>query len=488
MGQLFDERHNPSSASASRPTARATLLEFWQKIDPATGALVHDFTDPEWDTRFLGDLYQDLSEAARKSYALLQTPEFVEEFILDRTLEPAIEEFGYQAVRLIDPACGSGHFLLGAFAASSIAGSRTSPAPTPAPWPSARSTRPRRGPQPVRGGHRAFPAAGGGAPGLRGHAAWPTRPASDQPGGGRLAAARPASRPRGPRASAILLDEPTRATSTRPRTPTSSRRILGQRYHAVVGNPPYITPKDAALNQAYRDASARATGSTPRGAVHGALLRPRHRAEPAQSPAGFVGMITANSFMKREFGKKLIEEFIPRWDLTHVIDTSGAYIPGHGTPTVILFGRHRRRRADRARRHGHPWRAADAGRPCQGARLDGDRRADRPSGSQSEFVSVADLRASASTRTRGASAAAALPSSRSYSIDAASVDPRPTCYEAIGFGSITRRGRVSSAAVDRCASRTIAIGAHSASVEGEDIRDWSLARSTERLFPYDARA
>ena len=28
----------------------------------------------------------------------------------------------------------------------------------------------------------------------------------------------------------------------------------------------------------------------------------------------------------------------PRWTSTHVIDTSGAYIPGHGTPTVILFG------------------------------------------------------------------------------------------------------------------------------------------------------
>ena len=56
-------------------------------------------------------------------------------------------------------------------------------------------------------------------------------------------------------------------------------------------------------------------------------------------PAGYVGMITVNSFMKREFGKKLIEEFFPRIDLTHVIDTSGVYIPGHGTPTVILFGR-----------------------------------------------------------------------------------------------------------------------------------------------------
>src|SRR5262249_13614071 len=59
---------------------------------------------------------QDLSEAARKKYALLQTPVFVEEFILDRTLTPAIETFGLEKVKLIDPACGSGHFLLGAFA------------------------------------------------------------------------------------------------------------------------------------------------------------------------------------------------------------------------------------------------------------------------------------------------------------------------------------------------------------------------------------
>src|SRR5690606_244490 len=57
--------------------------------------------------------------------------------------------------------------------------------------------------------------------------------------------------------------------------------------------------------------------------------------------AGYVGMITANSFMKREFGTKLVREFLPRWDLTHVIDTSGAYIPGHGTPTVILLARNR---------------------------------------------------------------------------------------------------------------------------------------------------
>ena len=80
------------------------------------GALTLDFTDPARDTRFLGDLYQDLSEHAKKTYALLQTPVFVEEFILDRTLEPALAEFGLEHTRLIDPTCGSGHFLLGAFA------------------------------------------------------------------------------------------------------------------------------------------------------------------------------------------------------------------------------------------------------------------------------------------------------------------------------------------------------------------------------------
>ena len=102
-GQLFDERHNPLwsfDPEILSGDAATRLLGLWQRIDPDSGGLAHDFTDPAWDTRFLGDLYQDLSESARKRYALLQTPEFVEEFILDRTLDPAIEEFGFREVRL----------------------------------------------------------------------------------------------------------------------------------------------------------------------------------------------------------------------------------------------------------------------------------------------------------------------------------------------------------------------------------------------------
>jgi hypothetical protein len=109
------EPHNPLWTIGPSDDGVRGLLAYWREVVPETGALRRDFTDPSRSTRFLGDLYQDLSAAARKQYALLQTPEFVESFILDRTLEPAVEEFGLEGFRMIDPACGSGHFLLGAF-------------------------------------------------------------------------------------------------------------------------------------------------------------------------------------------------------------------------------------------------------------------------------------------------------------------------------------------------------------------------------------
>jgi hypothetical protein len=130
LGPLFDERHNPLFRLAVSGDGAMAIVGFWQKIDPDTGTLLHDFSDPEWSTRFLGDLYQDLSEAAQKKFALLQTPEFVEEFILDRTLNPAIAEFGYREVRLIDPTCGSGTSCSAVSPACSNAGRRTNPAAT----------------------------------------------------------------------------------------------------------------------------------------------------------------------------------------------------------------------------------------------------------------------------------------------------------------------------------------------------------------------
>jgi hypothetical protein len=113
--QALVDEHAALHIIAPHSDAVQQLLAFWRQTDD-TGELVWSFRDETLSTRFLGDLYQDLSDFAKKKYALLQTPEFVEEFILDQTLEPALKDRPLEGFKLIDPTCGSGHFLLGAFA------------------------------------------------------------------------------------------------------------------------------------------------------------------------------------------------------------------------------------------------------------------------------------------------------------------------------------------------------------------------------------
>ena len=49
--------------------------------------------------------------------------------------------------------------------------------------------------------------------------------------------------------------------------------ILGRQYHAVVGNPPYITPKDPAMRDAYREIYASCHLNTVWSAIYRAVLR-----------------------------------------------------------------------------------------------------------------------------------------------------------------------------------------------------------------------
>ena len=349
MREFFDRRHNPLWQCGPSGDAAAALLDFWRKADPDTGLLVHDFTDPDWNTRFLGDLYQDLSEAARKKYALLQTPEFIEEFILDRTLTPAIETFGYQVVRLIDPTCGSGHFLLGAFMRLFRLWLAAFPGENPRvlaqnalnaiygvdlnPYAVAIAR--------FRLLLAALQVCGitklKNAPDFTIHLA----------SGDSLLHGRRFRELEGEtrRQSLFESDEEIFRDELKHHYEVEDsealHRILGQQYHAVVGNPPYITVKDGSVSKLYRDrylSCHRKYSLSVPFMERFFDLAVKGDATP-QDPAGFTGQITANSFMKREFGKILIEEYLPRWDLTHIIDTAGAYIPGHGTPTVILFGR-----------------------------------------------------------------------------------------------------------------------------------------------------
>jgi hypothetical protein len=89
----------------------------------------------------------------------------------------------------------------------------------------------------------------------------------------------------------------------------------------------------------------------------------------------------------------LIEEFLAqKVELTHVIDTSGLIIPGHGTPTVILIGRNMLpttrpvRAALRVRGQPPGWEDAAEG-PVWRAIIE---QIGKP-GSESEWISVVDL-------------------------------------------------------------------------------------------------
>jgi hypothetical protein len=344
VAPLYDERHNPLWRLGPTADGARSLRETFTAIEPASGALVHDFTDPEFDTRFLGDLYQDLSEAAKRRYALLQTPEFVERFILDRTLDPAIDEFGLDEVRLIDPTCGSGHFLIGAFERLFRAWQAREPATTATmlaqrcldqiagvdlnPYATA-IARFRLVVVALRACRITRLAE---SPALRFHLA-----TGDSLLHGPL-----------PSDGAPMLFDANRLSLNIAHVfdtedASELKDILGRNYHAVVGNPPYIAVEDEALREAYR----RRYHSCYRGFAMTVPFMERffELARPPQGEgrahAGFVGKITGNNFMKREFGAPLVEKFLPSVDVQVLIDASGAYIPGHGTPTVLLFGRGR---------------------------------------------------------------------------------------------------------------------------------------------------
>ena len=340
---LFAEGKTPLWAVTPSGDAAMKLLAFWREMQPETGQLKRSFEVKGGDTRFLGDLYQELSEKAKKKYALLQTPVFVEEFILDRTLNPAIDEFGLDTVQMIDPTCGSGHFLLGGFARLFRL------------WMQRASNE-------VVAAQKALDGVWGvdmnpfavaiarfrlivaavvacGIERLKDAPGWKIHLAT---GDSLLFGSR------WNRSGDKVLEQTWLATDEGSWAPEiyaceekdALKEVLGQQYHAVVGNPPYIIVRDRTLNAAYRDRYATCHQKYSLAVPFAERFFDLALA-PEDGRCGYVGMITANSFMKREFGKKLVEDFFPRIDLTHVVDTSGAYIPGHTTPTVILLGRNR---------------------------------------------------------------------------------------------------------------------------------------------------
>ncbi|MCC6553052.1 MAG: BREX-2 system adenine-specific DNA-methyltransferase PglX [Polyangiaceae bacterium] len=308
--------HNPIWEVLPSAEGARALVDFFRQREG--GGLRWSFS-AEKRLSFI-HLYQDLLPELVKRHALLATPAFVARLLLDLALDPALDELGDDRVRVIDPACGSGELLVQAF---------------------------------ERLFERSASAAAGADPMARALAALDRVHGIDIVDTAvlvsriRLALAC-LGRARAERLTQVkslpihvgqadsLLD----ATATED---PEARTVLGQRYDVVVGNPPYITCKDALLTKAYRERYVSASRQF-------SLAAPFiERCFQLAVAGGYVAVLSASSFMKRELGRALIEQVLARVELTHVLDTSGAYIPGYGAPTLVLAGRHRAPHSDGVR-------------------------------------------------------------------------------------------------------------------------------------------
>ncbi len=340
------ELFSPQPAEVALPSDELSraLIAFWRHRDADTGA-AWSFAEEHFEGELMGDLYQELDPVVKDRFALCQTPDFVRAFILDRTLTPAITSFGAEEVRLLDPACGSGHFLIDALKRLVAA-----TAAKHSDWERRKVV-----------AHALERVVGVD---LNDYACALARArlimtAAELAGVTSLAEAarfhphvywadgleqveRDELKPSLQFSLFEKVEEKPRATLTRSDVRAALKTVFATMFHAVVANPPYIVEGDEARRNYHREKLA---GKTPR-------YVSAHRQYSLGSPFtercfqlaaknGYVGIITSNNFMKREFGKPLIEKVLPRYDLNLVVDTSHAYIPHHATPTILLFGANR---------------------------------------------------------------------------------------------------------------------------------------------------
>jgi hypothetical protein len=489
---LFAEGKTPLWAFGPSGDMAMTLLRFWREIDAEKGNLKRSFEVENGDTRFLGDLYQDLSKRARKKYALLQTPVFVEEFILDRTLTPAIAEFRLEKVRMIDPTCGSGHFLLGGFARLFRLWSKPEHTTGNAETDAQEALNGVWGvdinPFAVAIARFRLIVAAVQACGIKRLKQAPGWNVHLATGDSLLFGSR------WNRSGEQTAEQVWLASDEGSWTPEiyacedkeAIQEVLCQQYHVVVGNPPYITPKDRASNNAYRrryltayDKYHLSTPFTER--FFDLALSPNGR-----QGAGYIGAITDNAFMKRDYGIKLVQDFFPKIDLTHVLDTSGAYIPGHGTPTVILFGRNRTPTTDSIRAvlgiKGEPSTPEDA---SQGfVWLSIVKHIDTANG-QDEYTSAADVpRTTLNSHPWSIGGGGA--SDLMESIDEDASQTLSQLADSIGITSFTLEDDVYILPWEVSRRRKIEPNELREMVVGDMLRDWSGSRCDPAVFPYDS--
>jgi Nuclease-related domain/N-6 DNA Methylase len=349
--------HNPIwRALPSDRGARALLGFFWPSGRHR----------PRWSfDRGAGDswsvLYQ-VSELLREEYALLVTPRFVSELLLDLTLTPMLEERGPDSVQVLDPACGSGTLITGAFERLAEARQRLAP-----------------GTDPIRIALDALDRVYGID--ITPTAALVARIRLVLAYLDRIDVKAIGDAPRPPIhvfvADSLLSGE---------QAELGAASILASHYPIVITSPPFVTCKDAARRELYRERYPSASGSF-------SLAAPFiERCFQLAAPGGFVGVLAPSHFAKREFGRPLVERVLSRLDITRILDISGAYIPGYGTPTVILVGRNRPPQSDHVRvvgaKRGEPMAPP---RPEQGRVWSALAAHYDEAGYEDDYIAVADM-------------------------------------------------------------------------------------------------
>ncbi len=482
--ELFDSKHNLVWRLAPSDAACKDLLQLFR--GPSIEAPAFRFG--QLDTRFLGDLYQDIDKDTREFYALLQTPDFVESFILDHTLEPAIREYGIDNADLIDPTCGSGHFLLGAFPRFLDHLRRAHPAMDDRELA-------RRALDKIFGVDINPYAASiarfrlflkfvevGQYRTLR---ETPKPPIHVVPADSLLygfAGGQGDLSEREEKYGSDAFGEGFNLEDAK-----GAREILGGRtYTAVVGNPPYITVKDAALREKYRDKYTAASGKY-------ALSAPFMQRFFAlgKGEGGYVGQITSNSFTKREFGKALIERVLREIELTYIVNTGGAFIPGHGTPTVIVFGRNRK--LDLLKDRGSVLavlaKRGEAGIPdipAQGGVWRSIVDHGHEVGFDNEYISVDYVDRFALDHHPWALEGGGAGKLKER-IEACTQRTLGATTEAVGFDAIMGEDEFFISTPNLHARLGIPIELRRSLVEGEGVRDWAVESDQSAIFPYDAQ-
>ncbi|NRD45234.1 BREX-2 system adenine-specific DNA-methyltransferase PglX [Corallococcus exiguus] len=481
------ELFSPQPAEVALPSddlSRA-LIAFWRHRDADTGA-VWSFAEERFEGELMGDLYQELDPVVKDRFALCQTPDFVRTFILDRTLTPAIETFSADEVRLLDPACGSGHFLIDGLKRLVAA-----TAEKHKDWPKERvvahaldrvvgtdlndyacalaRTRLIMTAAELAGVTKLTDAAR-----FHPHVYWAD---------GLEQVEKEEQKPSLQFSLFEMVEDKPRATLTRSDVRAALKKVFEKSFHAVVANPPYILERDEARKAYHRELVGKnrryvsATGKYSLGSPF------TERCFQLAEKDGFVGLITSNNFMKREFGRALIEKVLAGLDLTLVADTSQAYIPFHGTPTVLLFGRNRRWKDDTIRAvmgkrgevgtpddpaNGKVWSSIAAGWDQQDF--------------ENEYVSVANLPRDTLSKhpwSLGGGGASDLKQLLESRADGRLVQ----ITDAMGITAVTGEDDVYVLPAEVAARRRV--GRTRALVIGEGLRDWSLSVAGQVVFPYD---